>query len=73
MISDRRMVLIPGEEILKDLAYLSTDLLHPSDDGHIRMGEHLANWIRSYEEGLEGVPYPPRMPPVNSNGKRDRF
>ncbi|MGF7143466.1 hypothetical protein HNQ56_001889 [Anaerotaenia torta] len=47
-ISDRRMALIPGEEILKDLDYLSTDLLHPSDDGHIRMGEHLANWILSY-------------------------
>jgi lysophospholipase L1-like esterase len=51
IIPDRRIVLIPGEEILKDLAYLSTDLLHPSDDGHIRMGEHLANWILSYEEG----------------------
>lgn len=51
IISDRKMVLIPGEEILKDFTYLSADLLHPSDDGHIRMGEHLANWIHSYEKG----------------------
>ena len=53
IISDRKMVLIPGEEILKDFTYQSTDLLHPSDDGHIRMGEHLANWIHSYEKGAE--------------------
>jgi hypothetical protein len=46
---DERIISISGEDIVKDLTYLSTDLLHPSDNGHIRMGENLANWIQQYE------------------------
>lgn len=53
-ISDERFVTIPGEEIVKDMTYLSTDLLHPSDMGHILMGENLANWIRQYENRKGG-------------------
>ena len=44
---DGRMELIHGEEIVENLAYLSTDVLHPSDNGHIRMGEKLAAKIQS--------------------------
>lgn len=39
---DERMVYLDGECILKSLTWLSTDLLHPSDMGHIRMGRELA-------------------------------
>lgn len=41
-IKDQRFHLIQGEDVVKDLTYLSTDLLHPSDNGHIRMGINLA-------------------------------
>lgn len=40
--ADRRLYFIPGEEILTAAAGLTVDLLHPSDDGHIMMGEALA-------------------------------
>lgn len=33
---------IDGREILTDLAGLHTDLVHPSDEGHLAMGENLA-------------------------------
>jgi len=45
-VKDSRIKLISGEDILKDFTYLSTDLLHPSDNGHIRMGEHLAKMMK---------------------------
>lgn len=48
--SDKRFVQIPGVVVAEDLTYLSCDLLHPSDNGHIRMGEKLASWIRNYEK-----------------------
>lgn len=38
---DRRFQLIPGEEVLENSSYLSTDLVHPSGSGHIRMGINL--------------------------------
>ena len=40
--SDARVRLVRGEEVLTGLHYLSTDLLHPSDQGHIEMGRNLA-------------------------------
>jgi len=39
---DPQLYFIDGSEILTDFSGLTTDLLHPSDDGHIRMGENLA-------------------------------
>ena len=34
--------LIEGKEILKDVQGLTADMTHPSDDGHIMMGQRLA-------------------------------
>lgn len=45
-VNDKRFYLIPGEQVQKDSSYLSTDLLHPSDNGHIKMGVNLAQWMR---------------------------
>lgn len=47
-LEDERMILIHGEDVLKDMTYLSTDLLHPSNQGHIFMGENLAAIMRPY-------------------------
>ena len=44
-VGDQRFHLIKGEEVLKDFTYLSTDLLHPSDNGHIQMGVNLADQL----------------------------
>jgi lysophospholipase L1-like esterase len=38
-----RLYLISGEELLKDFSGLTVDLIHPSDAGHIQIGENLAN------------------------------
>lgn len=43
---DQHLYYISGERILPDIACLSTDLLHPSDDGHIIMGENLARELQ---------------------------
>lgn len=43
---DERVRLIRGEAILDDFSSLTTDFLHPSDRGHIRMGRNLADAIR---------------------------
>lgn len=51
---DDRMKWIDGQKIAGDCTYLSTDLLHPSDDGHIRMGENLAKAIQEKKEGHRG-------------------
>nr|WP_314461150.1 SGNH/GDSL hydrolase family protein [uncultured Clostridium sp.] len=53
-VGDQRFHLIKGEDVLVDFTYLSTDLLHPSDNGHIRMGANLADQLtgkrkRSFE------------------------
>jgi hypothetical protein len=37
-----QLYLIEGEEILTDFCYLTCDLIHPSDFGHIIMGQNLA-------------------------------
>ncbi len=44
--ADENMILVHGEDVLKDFSYLSTDLLHPSDEGHVLMGENLAKIMR---------------------------
>ena len=49
-IEDPRFIHIPGDQIACDITFLSTDILHPSDWGHIQMGERLAAWIRKEEE-----------------------
>lgn len=51
--TDPRFVQIPGTAVAENLTYLSCDLLHPSDHGHIRMGENLASWIRKEEKKME--------------------
>lgn len=48
--ADPRFVSLQGEQILRDLSGLSCDLLHPSDTGHIQMGQALADKILEYEE-----------------------
>ena len=45
--ADTRIRLIRGEDVLTRLDYLSTDLLHPSDFGHIQMGRNLAAAMRA--------------------------
>lgn len=45
---DDRFVSLPGESILRDTDGLSCDLLHPSDEGHILMGQALAEEIQKY-------------------------
>lgn len=44
-MNDCRIRWIDATGIAKDFTYLSTDLLHPSDYGHIHMGENLAKVI----------------------------
>ena len=39
--------LIEGEDILSDIGGLTCDLIHPGDDGMIRMGENLAARLKS--------------------------
>jgi lysophospholipase L1-like esterase len=43
--------VIDGRQVLQDLDGLTTDLLHPSDEGHMAMGSHLATALRSYLPG----------------------
>lgn len=38
--------LVEGTDILSDFAWLTSDLIHPSEYGHIRMGERLADALR---------------------------
>ncbi|MBD5084183.1 MAG: hypothetical protein HDT33_03720 [Clostridiales bacterium] len=46
--TDDRFVSLHGESILRDTDGLSCDLLHPSDEGHILMGQALAEEIQKY-------------------------
>ncbi len=41
-----RLRLVEGHEVLTDFPGLSWDLVHPSDHGHIQMGENLAKLLR---------------------------
>lgn len=45
---DARFISMPGERILRNPDGLSCDLLHPSDEGHILMGQALAEEIQAY-------------------------
>lgn len=36
------LAFVDGRAVLRDLGGLTTDLLHPADEGHLAMGEHLA-------------------------------
>lgn len=40
--------MVDGRDVLRNLSGLTTDLLHPSDEGHITMGENLAPLLASY-------------------------
>lgn len=41
-------VIIEGTEIITDLRFLTTDLIHPSNEGHTRMGINLAGILKKY-------------------------
>lgn len=41
-------VIIEGSEIITDLRFLTTDLIHPSNEGHTRMGINLAGILKKY-------------------------
>jgi lysophospholipase L1-like esterase len=45
-----QLQLLHGEQIMSDFTSLTSDLIHPSDYGHIRMGEKLSGLI---EPGIE--------------------
>lgn len=45
-ISSDNVRLIFGDNILNNKSYLSCDLINPSEYGHIRMGENLANLLK---------------------------
>jgi len=45
--------LIEGSEIMTDFTMLTSDLIHPSDFGHIMMGERLAAMMRGTAEQLK--------------------
>lgn len=47
-LEDERFIGIRGEDVLCSLSGLSMDLLHPSDAGHVRMGEKLAGIMERY-------------------------
>lgn len=44
--NNKNLHFISGKDILPDFSGLSTDLLHPSDHGHITMGENLAKILK---------------------------
>jgi lysophospholipase L1-like esterase len=44
--ADPRLHLIEGTEILDDFSLLAADLIHPTHDGHARMGQNLAARLR---------------------------
>jgi len=39
--------LIEGKDVLKQWSWLGGDLVHPNHDGHNRMGEELAEILKS--------------------------
>lgn len=46
--TDHRFVSLHGEDLMPDTTCLSCDLLHPSDEGHIMIGQALAESIRNH-------------------------
>lgn len=47
-----RLKLIEGCDVLKNPGWLSSDLVHPTHDGHNNMGEQLANLLRPHLHDL---------------------
>jgi len=43
---EHNLHLIEGSRILTDVSGLTVDMVHPNDDGHILMGQNLANLLR---------------------------
>lgn len=43
-----KAVIIEGKDIITDLRFLTTDLIHPSNEGHTRMGINLADILKRY-------------------------
>ena len=46
-LGEPNLKIIEGKAILDDYTYLSHDLLHPTDYGHVRMGENLTQILLS--------------------------
>ena len=46
-IHSENVVLINGDDVLEQYTYLSSDMVHPSEFGHSRMGENLYNIMKS--------------------------
>lgn len=53
--SESNLHLIEGKDIMTDFVSLTSDLIHPSDYGHILMGEKLAGKLRPIVEDLRSV------------------
>lgn len=47
-VNNNNCVLIKAEEIQTSTAFVTTDLIHPSPEGHVFMGVNLANCIKAY-------------------------
>ena len=45
---DPEVTVLDGQEILNDFSGLSTDLLHPSDEGHEIMAANLSEKLKEY-------------------------
>ncbi|MFA6287346.1 MAG: GDSL-type esterase/lipase family protein [Opitutaceae bacterium] len=56
---DRNVHLIEGTDIIDDLTFLASDLLHPSEYGHDRMAENLARFLKPL---LPAAPFSPSAP-----------
>jgi lysophospholipase L1-like esterase len=56
----RDVHIIEGADIVDDLGCLGTDLVHPSDYGHARMGENLARALSPLIAAISN-PRPPRV------------
>lgn len=51
-LNNPNVSFIPGEDILTDYSGLSIDMVHPSDNGHIIMGENLSNKLKPIVDKL---------------------
>ncbi|MEO8614088.1 MAG: GDSL-type esterase/lipase family protein [Luteolibacter sp.] len=49
---ERNVHLIEGTAIVDDLSVLSSDFLHPTDNGHARMAENLAGYLKPLVESI---------------------
>ena len=46
-IHSDNVIIVSGNEIMDSISYLSADLVHPSEYGHVRMGENLADILKN--------------------------